>query len=280
MKFPTISNQSVKSCAVLVTLAIFAPLARAQALYGVTFFDNELISINTTTGEGTLIAALSMPVSAYGLAFRGSQLYTFSPDTDSIHTIDTNNGTVGPAININVGNLAGEGDLAFRSDGMGFLATVFSDETFTPRNDLFMFDIVLGTSTLIGSTSMAIDGLAFVGNTLYALSQGDVVPPSLYIVNQFNGELTEVGSLDVSANSLFSGLGVWTDGSLYAAVDDQLYIVDTTSGLASKVGAADAMVGFSGISGLATAIPEPSAYTLMVGATVLVVALRRRRPAR
>ncbi len=238
-----------------------------------------MISINTTTtGEGTLIAALSTSVSAYGIAYRGTQLYTFSPETDSVHTIDTSTGAVGAPININVGNLTGEGDLAFRADGVGFPATVFSDGTFNPTNDLFTFDVLAGASTRIGSTSVAVDGLVFVGDTLYALGQGDLVAPSLYIVNQFNGALSAVGPLNVSANSLFSGLAVMTTGTAYTSVDDQLYTINLGTGAATKVGAADINFGFSGVSGLAFgAIPEPSACAAFTGVVALLAGVRRKR---
>jgi len=141
-------------------LGALLPVAQGQTLYGLSFFDNELVSVNTETGAGALVGTgLGANVLGYGIAYRGAQLYTFNSLIDRIQGIDTTTGLIASTIDIGVGNLTGEGDLAFRSDGIGFLSTVFKGGLSTPTNDLYTFNIMTNSSTLIGNTGgVSIDG--------------------------------------------------------------------------------------------------------------------------
>ncbi len=251
-------------------------------VYGLTFFDNQLLSINTTTGAGSLIANLNQSVTGYGLAFRGSSLYTFDPTLDRIREINVMTGAVGAGINIGVGNLTGEGDLAFRSDGIGFLSSALAPD-FSLSNDLFRFDLGAGTSTRIGTTSVVLDAMAFFGSTLYAIGQEGT--PSLYIVNQTNASLTMVGSLGLQLGSPFSALTVGMNGMLFAALDDRLYGINPLSGLASVLDPTVLDIGFSSVSGLAampspvigSAVPEPSTYGLIASLGLILGCVARCR---
>ncbi|MFO1500630.1 MAG: hypothetical protein U1G07_19980 [Verrucomicrobiota bacterium] len=241
-------------------LTLSGPRSEAQSLYGTTFFGNELISIDPTTGAGTLIGSLGATVSPFGVANRLGLLYTFNPNSSQIQSISAANGQAGASFAIGVPAVKGEGDLAFRNDGVGFLAASL-DENLNPANSLYQFDITAGTSIRIGSTGVPLDGLAFVGGTLYAIGQGE---GKLFRVDTSTAALTEIGSLGLDQNSPVAGLAAAPDGSLLGAIDDRLVRIDTTTGLATPVDATTLDIGFSSVSGLAFApIPEPPPVALI-----------------
>ncbi|HEY4416848.1 MAG TPA: hypothetical protein VGO57_14245 [Verrucomicrobiae bacterium] len=224
-----------------------------QELYGITFFNNQLIAIDPATGQGTLVGSLNATLSGYGIAARYGRLYTFNPNSDQIVEINPATAAVGRTINIGVTNLLGEGDLAFRADGTGFLVSALHADT-SVANDFYTFDVIAGTSHKLGSTTVSVDALAFDGgNVLYALGQDDV---NLYIVDQTNGTMTAVGPLGVAMSSPFAGMTFGPDGNLYAAINDQLYLVDKTTGAASVVSTNVLDFGFSSVSGLAFQAPQ------------------------
>jgi hypothetical protein len=103
-------------------LFVVATGVRAEPLLAVTF-GNQLISIESTTGVGTLIGPLSSSMAPFGLGFRGSNLYTYDQQADLIRQLNPATGATIASINIGAGNLIGEGAIDFRSDGVGFLST-------------------------------------------------------------------------------------------------------------------------------------------------------------
>jgi len=225
-----------------------------QHLYGITFFKNQLISVDPNTGQGTLVGPFNATLSGYGIAARYGRLYTFNPNTDQIVEINPATAAVGQSITIGVTNMLGEGDLAFRADGVGFLVSALHSDA-TVANDLYTFDVVDGTSQKLGSTTVTVDALAFdTNNILYALGQDDV---NLYTVNQTNGTMTMVGPLGVAMSSPFAGMTFGPDGTLYASINDQLYTLDKTNGVASVVSTNVLDFGFSSVSGLAFQTPQP-----------------------
>ncbi len=263
---------------VVVGLAGSRGTVQAQnILYGVTAFENQLITVNSATGAGTLVGGLGVEAFAYGIANRNSSLYIFDQGVSQIRLVDPTTGAAGAGINIGVGTLAGEGDLAFRADGIGFLASIF-DAAQNPANNLYSFNIANGTSTLIGSTGLALDGLAFNGNTLYALGQD---AGALYTVNQTTASLTPVGvlGLDPPKNSPFAAIAFDPNGTLYGAIDDRLYTINTTTGAATPVDPNTLDFGFSSVSGLAfVPVPEPGTIALFgLGSLVFLARLRGKK---
>jgi hypothetical protein len=228
-------------------------------LVGVTFGGNQLFSVNITNGQGSLIGNLGINASAYGVATLSNKLYTFDPNIDQIVLLNPSTGSAGPTINIGVTNLVGEGDLAFRADGTGFLASALTSSG-NVANDLYAFNVFAGTSSRVGTTSVPLDALAFDTNgVLYALGQDDV---NLYTVNQTSAALTTVGPLGVNMSSPYAGMTFGPDGTLYAAINDQLYTINKTTGEASVVSTNVLDFGFSSVSGLAFA-PSAAQLTLL-----------------
>ena len=256
-------RQSIMAAAVFL-LSVLSLLAQDtnQQLYGITFFGNQLISINPNTGEGHRIGPLGTNISGYGIAARYSRLYTFNPNIDEIVEIDPATAGTHRSINIGVTDLQGEGDLAFRSDGVGFLTSALHADG-SIANDIYTFDVIAGTSRRIGTTTLAIDALAFDPfDNLFALAKDD---NNLYRIDETNGAMSRVGPLGISVNSPFAALTFAPNGVLYAAINDQLYAVNRFSGAASAVSTEVLDIGFSSISGLAFQTPEPP--TRLVGIT-------------
>ena len=65
-----------------------APLAaKADTLYGITF-SNQLITINQSTGAGTLVGPLDSSMSAFDLTSINGKLYTFDQTADVVRQLD------------------------------------------------------------------------------------------------------------------------------------------------------------------------------------------------
>ena len=227
-------------------------------LYATTFQAvDKLLSINPTTGAGSLIGNMST-LTPYGLSDRGTELYTFdkSFDGNSVVRLDPTTGNTMYKIVINPQGLTGEGALAFRSDGIGFLGSCLGTD-----GDLWSFDLTGPSSTHIGAFQPSMDGLDFSpGGILYGLKQGDfsvVDTHKLYTIDQTTGATTLVGDTGITPIGTVAGLTFAPDGTLFAAINDELYTLNPLTGAATWIGP----IGFSGISGLtavAMAEPEPA----------------------
>ena len=268
-------------------LATAAVPASAQTFYGVTYIDDQLISINAATGLGTQIGALTPGASPSGLAFSGGSLYTFDTTSDRLLQINTSTGATLASLDIGVNNAFGEGGLAFNGAGQGFLSSPL-DNSFNATNALYQFTPGGGPATLVGATSDSLAGLTFgAGGVLYGLGKGD---GNLYTINPANAASTLVGNIGVGPDpnggvpslSPISAL-TFSGGGLFASINDQLYSLNAVTGKATLVapGAGRTGIGFSSVSGIVGA-PVPEASTVVSFGVLLalggVFVLRRRKP--
>lgn len=215
-------------------------------LFGTNAARDQLVSIDPATGAGTVIGPFNATVFATGLGVRDNRLFLFDQVNDRIREVNKISGALISSINIGVGNLNGEGALAFRpSDRVGFLASPL-DANSEPTNDFFMFVIEptagTGTSVRLGSTGVAIDAMAFNSQgTLFAIGQSEAI---LYTINPLTGATTTVGPIAVGTaraplvkNSPIAGMAIGPANpdmgnreEIYAAINDVLYIINPTNG--------------------------------------------------
>jgi len=246
--------------AVAILAASLIPLPAAHltglTLFGVNFARNELVTISPATGAGAIVGAFGDTTFATGLGVRDGRLFIFDQVDDRIREINKISGKLISSIDIGVGNLNGEGALAFRSsDGMGFLASPLNANN-EPVNDLYMVTIVpdaatgvsvrIGSTVSSGGTPVAIDAMAFNSSgTLYAIGQAD---GTLYTINTTTAVATAVGPVaplldatgaTVPKNSPIAGMTFGRPNpdmggveEIYASIDDRLYIVTPTTGAA------------------------------------------------
>ncbi len=226
-------------------------------LFGVNFASNELVSIDPATGAGSIIGSFGDTTFATGLGVRNGRLFVFDQVDDRIREVNKISGELVSSIDIGVGNLNGEGALAFRpSDGVGFLASPLNANN-EPTNDFFMFVITpngaSGTSVRLGSTTvngqpLAIDAMAFNSQgVLYAI--GQAADATLYTINTTTGAATAVGPVVLSGasptpivkNSPIAGMTVGPANpdmanveEIYASINDILYIITPSSGAARR----------------------------------------------
>lgn len=284
----------------LVILCFLCGAAHAgEILYGVTADDN-LITIDPTTGAGTLVGAITFggspfAIGAIGLAASGGNLYAFDSNTSEIVQLNPTNASILGFINPGIGVSVGEGDLALRTDGTGVVASTLDDTGSFGTGTLYSASTTTpGSSTVLNNNFGFFDGVAFnASNSLYGLAQGGA---TLSTIDPTNGNTTLVGGTGITTIDPltgfplygFGGLTFDLNGVLYGELANfdfgnplsNLYTLDPTSGAATLVGP----IGIGMVDGLAflgTAtppppVPEPSTLTLAGGCLVAAALLRRR----
>src|SRR5581483_9099867 len=165
-KVPLMTRWLRPACVLLAFLGLAAAPALGQTLYAITGQTNQLITINTATGAGTLVGVIPIPGIQVGLGFRGANLYSWDETALRLRQLDPATAAIISTIDIG-SNAFGEGDVTFRADGIGFIAGVSAP----PR--LYRFDISVPSSLLVGVLNPSMDGLAFnAAGVLFGLKEG------------------------------------------------------------------------------------------------------------
>lgn len=269
INFSTRVRKYIKKVRLFVALALMLNLmstsfVRADFLYAITF-DEELLSINPATGAGTLIGMLDTSMNGLGLSSKGHEIYTFDQNADRLRRLDPVTGQTFRTIDIGIVTM-GEGSIAFRDDGIGFMTRSMSS-----TGILWSFDPDIPSSTMVGTMDICIDGLGFnADGLLYGLSQTSC---ELYIIDQTNADVTLVGPTGVTSQTFLGGLTFASDGTLYAALNDTLYTLNPDTGAANLIGP----IGYDKVSGLTATTPAPGALLLCGLGVCLVGRLRRHK---
>jgi len=285
------TNTSRFGLVAAIALTLSATSYGGQILYGITDDDN-LISINTTTGAGTLIGAITLggnpiDVAPLGLASSGGNLYAYDTNNGLLRQIDPTTGAIVATVDLGIAFSTGEGDMTFRSDGTGYMASTLDDTGSFGSGTLLSFSTSPGSATVVNSTFGSYDGLAFVGNTLFGFDQqGD----SLSTIDTTTGAETLVGATSILTIDPSSGFPIYGFGGLAYGPNDSvlygdlsnfsasnLYTLDPSTGTGTLVGA----IGYSEVDGLAflattDSTPEPSTLVLLSGALLAAGAFRKR----
>ena len=140
--------------------------------------------------------------------------------------------------------------------------------------ELFGFSLGSTTPTSVADQGITIDGLT-IQNAGSVFGLSDTL--SLYSVDRSGAAPTLLGSTGLSSVGT-AGLALAPDGTLFAAVDDTLYSLDTGSGTPTSIGVIGAGPFLAnGISGLAL-VPAPGAGAAAGMALLSLASLRALAP--
>jgi hypothetical protein len=234
-----------------LAFVLIMPLkAGSETLYGVTW-DDKLISIDTSTGAGSLIGSLDASMGAYGLGSYNGGLYTFDQVADRVIQLDPLTGHTLNSYNVGI-STAGEGGLTFDANGIGYLSTCSNE-----YGSLWTFDLTSLTNTqhIDYELGWNFDGLDFDSNgVLFGKQQttGDIYiistspfATSLYIDNSFTSDTGPVSGLAFDSNNV-----------MYYEHNGYLYVN----------GAQVGSIGYN-VSGLSfitqASVPEPNTMLLL-----------------
>ncbi|RRS05365.1 DUF4394 domain-containing protein [Aquabacterium soli] len=229
--------------------------------------NNNLYTLNTSTGAATLVVALS---------------------ADPTDTSDTFTGLRGTAFGFDfnpVADLSGAPSLRVVSNASENLRIAVSG----PNAGKVITDNTVrgGTLTIVASAYTNNDTNPATGTALYGI---DAASDSLYQQGlPTSGVQTLIGSLGVNTSAV-AGFDISAAGNAYAALTDGdtgetgLYSISLTPGgnLATYIGAFGVggapVSSIIGLTALAP-VPEPATWAMVIGGLALVPLMRRRRQA-
>lgn len=275
--------------ATLIILIVFSNSARAGAvvtesavLLGSNVATGELVRIDPTNGEVSVIGLLNEPVIAalafdpinrilYGSSSSTGNLVRIDPATGST-TVIGNYGLTRPlmhAIEYNPNNEILYG-LSGRDHNLYEINTETGRATLVERNFGDGFD---------GAGGMAYDA---INDIMYATDLASWGSTDLYTLDLITGQASSVGTynnsmiLGISSLAFDPNLGLFgVDQKINSTFIDQLFSLDPSTGQASYIADLDTrnLLGLTFIP--ANAIPEPSTLMLALGVAGALVFWRR-----
>ncbi len=259
------------SVALLLTFAFMASNTKAApTAFGVDgdTSNSTFYSIDLATGTGTTIGGTGGLKfgDVEALSFFGNTLYAIDDSSNKLITIDTTTGA-GTAVGALGVSVSGPG-LAISASGVAFMGD-------RSGNDLWTVDLGTGAATLLnGSIGADLDGLTFLGNTLYGVDPGN---DSLFTVNTTTGAASLVGA-GGTLGGLSTESALTTDGTwLYAADDDGDYFrINPNTGAATVITRNGTDV--EGLAMQSAAVPVPTPTTLaLLGIGLVGFGFKRRK---
>jgi hypothetical protein len=227
----------------------------AGALYGTDGLN--LYIIDKTTGAATLIGPHGPVETAIGaLAFdsNGTLYGTSVTSTARLYTINPTTGAATAVGALGIGSVF-EGGLDF--DAAGQLFGVNQGNAFDAK--AYTIDTATGAATVLGPTpgeSRDIDGLAFDGQTFYAIER---VSNTLGTMDPGTGAYTPIGGPGVTIGNSGGLAADPVDGTLYAtfSATGGFYSLNKTTGVATLIGdnGADYGLAFAPLNPLAPLNP-------------------------
>ena len=210
---------------------------------------SDLITIDTTTGAGTLIGPTGRTAIS-GLAFNSSgELFGYDTFAGEIVGISP---STGAAISSVATSLISVDALAFNDSDVLFGVDAF--------NDLYTINVSTGAATLIGNTGVVIAGMAFnpTDGTLWGSAggafDGATNRDAIFTINTTTGVATQVGktgltSLGNATPDLFFNADSDLFGTKGGGGETSNFLISISTG--TGVGTSIGEIGFTSVSGLA-----------------------------
>ncbi|MGP1310450.1 MAG: DUF4394 domain-containing protein, partial [Phycisphaerales bacterium] len=263
-----------------VALAATAGAATAQQNWGVisTAGDPDPVTVFDLADPGGSQSTLGFVDGNFnrGMDFISENSFYYFVSTDALNDPgDRGLWLFDNGVNTQLGTInfndAGDGDATYNTTNDTFYVAV-DDQDGTAGDSLYAWTNLGGTATFteIGEIGLSqLIGLAWnpVDGMLYGYDSGN---EALYTIDAGTGAATLVGASGVSLGAI-GGMDFAPDGTLLLSAGDDLFLVDTSSGLLSAAGV---LTGLN-TSALSYRVPTPGAAALLGLAGV--AAARRRR---